>query len=396
MSLDPQLDAAFPAQRAARVAITRARAARGAPAADAQRRPGRAALRRASWRTSTSSSPRRCSATERAQCKLLARLWKLRRAMTPRAQALFAPRAVALIGASGDAAQEHRPPAALPAQARLCAAVSFRSTPARKEVLGERAYAQRSPTCRGEVDHAFIMVEDVERGAGGLRPQGRAGGEHLQRRLRRRRRRRRGAPGAAGRARAERSACACSARTAWAWSTCPAASRSRVNAVLEMDALPAGSASIVSQSGTMLGTRALARRGARPRLRQAGLGGQRGRPRRGRAGRAAGRRSGHARDRCCFSRRCAMPARLARAARKAHAAGKPIVAYKLGRSALGAGARALAHRRARRQPTPRSTPTSATAASCASTCSRRWSRSRRCSRRTPAAGPAPGPGASRW
>ena len=42
-------------------------------------------------------------------------------------------------------------------------------------------------------------------------------------------------------------------------------------------------------------------------------------------------------------------ARLSRAARKkAHAAGKPIVAYKLGRSRARRGARALAHRRARR------------------------------------------------
>ena len=111
-----------------------------------------------------------------------------------------------------------------------------------------------------------------------------------------------------------------------------------VNAVLEMESLPAGSTSIVSQSGTMLGTCSrAARRGALGF--QVGFRRQRSRHRRGRAGRAS--RRGRARASSSFSRDGARR-RACRAARKAHAAGKAIVAYKLGRSTLGEKA-ALSH-----------------------------------------------------
>ena len=110
-----------------------------------------------------------------------------------------------------------------------------------------------------------------------------------------------------------------------------------VNAVLEMPALPAGSTSIVSQSGTMLGT--LLSRGAARGLGFAKLVS---------VGNEADIGVGElvellaadpaTRVILLFLETVRDPARLAAAARAAHAAGKAIVAYKLGRSALGEAA----------------------------------------------------------
>ena len=76
-------------------------------------------------------------------------------------EALFRPRAVALIGASGDPAKNTaRPQRYLRKYGYAGRIVPI--NPGRKEVLGETAY----PTLADapvEVDHAFIMVEDVER-----------------------------------------------------------------------------------------------------------------------------------------------------------------------------------------------------------------------------------------
>src|SRR6185437_4173783 len=76
------------------------------------------------------------------------------------AQALFAPRAVALVGASGDARKNTARPQ------RYLRKHGYRGrivpiNPTRSEVLGERAYP-RVVDAPGEIDHAFIMVEDVE------------------------------------------------------------------------------------------------------------------------------------------------------------------------------------------------------------------------------------------
>ena len=127
----------FPAQRAARVAIERARRpARGVPAAHAHRRSGRAALgcaARGEVPGARGAGARRARAAP-ARC-LRSASWRSsergRRAgaAVNLAQALFAPRAVALVGASGDATQEHRAPAALPEEARLRRAASCRSIP---------------------------------------------------------------------------------------------------------------------------------------------------------------------------------------------------------------------------------------------------------------------------
>jgi acyl-CoA synthetase (NDP forming) len=112
-----------------------------------------------------------------------------------------------------------------------------------------------------------------------------------------------------------------------------------VNAVLEIDALPAGTTSVVSQSGTMLGS--VLSRGA-PR----GLGFSKLIS----VGNEADLGVGELLDMLAddpatqvillFLETVRDSARLAAAARKAHAAGKPVVAYKLGRSRLG---EALAH-----------------------------------------------------
>ena len=98
-----------------------------------------------------------------------------------------------------------------------------------------------------------------------------------------------------------------------------------VNAVLEMDALPAGTTSVVSQSGTMLGT--VLSRGAARGLGFAKLvvGRQRSRHRRRRAGRAARRRSRHARHPAVprdGARRRAARRRDAQGARRREAGGR--------------------------------------------------------------------------
>src|SRR6185503_5592497 len=110
-----------------------------------------------------------------------------------------------------------------------------------------------------------------------------------------------------------------------------------VNAVLEMPTLPAGGTSIVSQSGTMLGT--LLSRGAARGLGFAKLVS---------VGNEADVGVGElvellAADQATrvivlFLETVRDAARLAAAARAAHAAGKAIVAYKLGRSSLGEAA----------------------------------------------------------
>src|SRR6185437_1652340 len=76
------------------------------------------------------------------------------------AQALFAPRAVALVGASGDPNKNTaRPQRYLRKHGYTGRIVPINAT--RDEVLGERAY-RRIADAPGEIDHALIMVEEVE------------------------------------------------------------------------------------------------------------------------------------------------------------------------------------------------------------------------------------------
>jgi acyl-CoA synthetase (NDP forming) len=247
------------------------------------------------------------------------------------AQALFAPRAVALVGASGDAKKNTaRPQRYLRKHGYRGRIVPINAT--REEVLGERAYP-RLADAPGEIDHVFIMVEDVEAAledcaakgvrvasiySNGFADAGPAGSRRQEELVEQAR--------AMGiRLLGPNSMGVVDLNGGLALT---------VNAVLEMDAPPAGATSLVSQSGTMLGT--LLSRGAARGLGFAKLVS---------VGNEADLAVGEllellvddpqTRVIALFLETVRDAERLARAARKAHAAGKPVVAYKLGRSALG-------------------------------------------------------------
>jgi acyl-CoA synthetase (NDP forming) len=107
-----------------------------------------------------------------------------------------------------------------------------------------------------------------------------------------------------------------------------------VNAILEMDSPPGGTTSIVSQSGTMLGTvlsRGAARGTGFSKLVSVGNEADLG------VGELVELLAADPETRLIllFLETVRDAARLAAGARAAHAAGKPVVAYKLGRSSLG-------------------------------------------------------------
>jgi len=247
------------------------------------------------------------------------------------AQALFAPRSVALVGASGDARKNTaRPQRYLAKHGYRGRIVPINAT--REEVLGERAYRSVAEA-PGEVDHAFIMVEDVERAledcarkrvkVASIYSNGFADA---------------GSQGAQRQARLVEQARALGVRLLGPNSMGVVNLAGRValtvNAVLEMEAPPVGGTSLVSQSGTMLGT--LLSRGAARGLGYAKLVS---------IGNEADLGVGEVVDLlvddadtrviALFLETVRDAARLAAAARRAHAAGKPVVAYKLGRSPLG-------------------------------------------------------------
>jgi acyl-CoA synthetase (NDP forming) len=249
------------------------------------------------------------------------------------AQALFAPRAVALVGASGDAGKNTaRPQRYLKKHGFLGRVVPI--NPTRREVLGERAYASVADA-PGDIDHVFVMAPGnaVEQA---LEDCGRRGvplmsifsGGFAEA----------GAEGAARQARLAARARELGVRLLGPNSmgivNLPGRVALAATAALEMDALPAGTTSIVSQSGTMIGT-VLSRGAAR------GL----GFAKMVSLGNEADLRAGeivellvHDTDTrviLLFLETVRDAPRLAAAARAAHAAGKPVVAYKLGRSALG-------------------------------------------------------------
>jgi acetate---CoA ligase (ADP-forming) len=247
------------------------------------------------------------------------------------AQALFAPRAVALIGASGDAKKNTaRPQRYLRKHGYAGRIVPINAT--REEVLGERAYP-RLADAPGEIDHAFIMVEEVEQAledcarkavavasvySNGFADAGSAGAERQARLVER----------------ARALGIRLLGPNSMGVVDLPGRLALTVNAVLEADSLPAGSTSLISQSGTMLGT--LLSRGAARGLgyaklisvgNEADLG----------VGELVDLLVADADTRviALFLETVRDADRLAAAARHAHAAGKPIVAYKLGRSTLG-------------------------------------------------------------
>jgi acyl-CoA synthetase (NDP forming) len=247
------------------------------------------------------------------------------------AQALFAPRAVALVGASGDPQKNTaRPQRYLRQHGYGGRVVPVNAT--RDEVLGERAY-RRLADAPGDIDHAFIMVEDVEAvledcGRKGVTVASIYSNGFADA----------GAAGAERQARLVERARALGVRLLGPNSMgvidLPGQLALTVNAALEADVLPAGSTSLISQSGTMLGT--LLSRGAARGLGYAKLVS---------VGNEADLGVGELVELLVADSETKVIAlfletvrdaeRLARAARQAHAAGKPIVAYKLGRSALG-------------------------------------------------------------
>jgi acyl-CoA synthetase (NDP forming) len=233
---------------------------------------------------------------------------------------------VALVGASGDAAKNTARPERYLRKHGYPGKI-FPVNPSRKDCL---ATVRDIPE---PIDHALIMVQDVEtaledcakRGVpvASIYSDGFADA---------------GAKGAERQARLVERARALGIRLLGPNSMgvidIPGRVALTVNAVVEMDALPAGGASLVSQSGTMLGT--LLSRGAARGLgfaklvsvgNEADLG----------AGELVDLLAGDADTRVIllFLETVRDAARLAAAARRAHAAGKPVVAYKLGRSAAG-------------------------------------------------------------
>jgi acyl-CoA synthetase (NDP forming) len=249
--------------------------------------------------------------------------------------ALFSPRSVALIGASGDEKKNTARPQRYLKKHGYAGKV-FPINPTRNEMFGVKAYARVSDVPEA-VEHAYILIEDVEQAledcgrrgvavasifSGGFADAGPQGLERQKRLV----------------ARAKALGVRLLGPNSMGVIDVPGRLAASVNAVLEMDALPAGTTSIVSQSGTMLGT--LLSRGAARGLGFAKLVS---------VGNEADLGVGElvellaidpaTRVILLFLETVRDPERLARAARNA---GKPIVAYKLGRSALGVQA-ALSH-----------------------------------------------------
>jgi len=251
--------------------------------------------------------------------------------MTDLAQALFAPRAVALVGASGDAKKNTARPQRFLARHGYAGTV-LPINPTRAEVLGAKAWRSVADAPQ-PVDHAFIMIPEVEQaiedcgrsgvavasifsdGFADVGPEGAARQARLV-------------------ARAKELGVRLLGPNSMGVIDIPGRLALTVNAVLEMDALPAGGASIVSQSGTMLGT-VLSRGAARglgfAKLVSVGNEADLG------VGELVELLADDADTRVIllFLETVRDAERLAAAARRAHAAGKPVVAYKLGRSALG-------------------------------------------------------------
>jgi acyl-CoA synthetase (NDP forming) len=247
------------------------------------------------------------------------------------AQALFAPRAVALVGASGDAGKNTaRPQRYLRKHGYTGLVVPINST--RNEIFGETAYKNINDY-PGQIDHALIMVGEVEQALEDCGKRGvpvasiyadgfaDAGAEGAKRQ-------------AKLKARAAELGVRLLGPNSMGVIDVPGRLALTVNAVLEMDAPPAGATSIVSQSGTMLGT-VLSRGAARglgfAKLVSVGNEADLG------VAELIELLAGDEATRVIllFLETVRDAAGLRRAAAKAHAAGKPVVAYKLGRSALG-------------------------------------------------------------
>jgi len=249
------------------------------------------------------------------------------------ASAMFSPRAVALVGASGDPAKNTARPLRLLEKHGYAGRI-LPINARREEVLGRRAYpsVEAAP---GPIDHAFIMVPG-EQVADVVAACGRAaiplasiysdGFAEI------------GPEGEARQARLVETARAAGVRLIGpnSMGVLDAANGMAlsVNAALDRPALSSGPVAIVSQSGSVMGA-LLSRGHAR------GLGFSKAVS----VGNEADLGVGdivnllvddpHTGVILLFVESLRRSASLAAAARRAHAAGKPIVAYKLGRSSVG-------------------------------------------------------------
>ncbi len=247
------------------------------------------------------------------------------------AQALFSPRAIALVGASGDPTKNTARPQRYLRKHGYAGKI-FPINATRPTVFDLPAFKTQEEIAE-KIDHAFIMVEDVE---GALEDCGRKGvpvasvfsdgfadagaeGAARQQRLV---------------ARARELGVRLLGPNSMGMINLTGRVALTVNAILDMDAPPAGSTSIVSQSGTMLGT-VLSRGAARglgfSKLVSVGNEADLG------VGELVELLAADPETRLIllFLETVRDAARLAVGARAAHAAGKPVVAYKLGRSKLG-------------------------------------------------------------
>jgi len=247
------------------------------------------------------------------------------------AEALFAPRSVALVGASGDAGKNTARPQRYLRKHGYTGKI-YPVNPTRPSIFDETCFpsVEKIPQ---QIDHALIMVQDVESALEDCGKRGvpvasvysdgfaDAGAQGLKRQAKLVERARQLGVRLLG-------------PNSMGVVNLPGRVALTVNGVLEMDAPPAGGVSLVSQSGTMLGT--VLSRGAARGLGFAKLVS---------VGNEADLGVGElvellaadedTRVILLFLETIRDAAKLASGARKAHAAGKPIVAYKLGRSALG-------------------------------------------------------------
>ncbi len=254
--------------------------------------------------------------------------------MSRLAEALLAPRRIALIGASADEARLTARPQRYLRRHGFVGEI-FPVNPRAETVLGERAYASLADI-PGDIDFAYILLgtENVEaqveacaaRGvpvacvlADGFAEAGPEGQARQARLL------------AAARAGGVRLL----GPNSMGMVNLNAGTALSTNAALEAESLPAGRVALVSQSGSMMG--ALMSRGAARGLgfsHLVGTGNE--------ADLTAGEVATLLVDRpevdaiLLFLEAIREPQHFAEAARRAHAARKPIIAFKLGRSPYGA------------------------------------------------------------
>lgn len=253
--------------------------------------------------------------------------------MTDLFAALFEPKRIALIGASADPAKTTSRPQRFLRKHGFTGEI-LPVNPSRSEILGEMAYKDLA-SIKGEIDHAYILLNGAaavaalaacaKRGvkvasilAGGFADAG-AAGASLQDDL--------------ARVVAETGIRLVGPNSIGTVSTSPPIALT-ANAAFAVDKLRSGNWALVSQSGSLIGamlSRADARGIGFSRLISVG----------NEVDLAVGEIADLLVDDpktdaiLLFMETLRDGERLARAARRAHAAGKPVIAYKLGRSSIG-------------------------------------------------------------